>query len=53
VEKAVLVVKYGKGQPYMIEVPNVVIAHLEVLGDSLQISLSAASSRLVVLPRRQ
>ena len=52
-EKAALVVKYGKGQPYMVEVSNVVIAHLDVLGDSLQITLSAPSSRLVVLPRRQ
>lgn len=52
-EKAVLVIKYGKGQPYMVEVSNAVIAHLDVLGDSLEISLSAASSRLVVLPRRQ
>lgn len=52
-EKAVLFVKHTKGQPYIIEAPNVTIAHLEILGDSLQIELSGASSRLmVVLPRR-
>jgi hypothetical protein len=52
-EKAALVVKYGKVQSYMVEMSNVVIAHLDLLGGALEINLSAASSRLVVLPRRQ
>jgi hypothetical protein len=51
-EKAVLSYKTEKGQPYTIEVPNPAIVHLSVLGDTLEISLSAASSRLMVPPRR-
>jgi hypothetical protein len=51
-EKAVLSYKTEKGQPYTIEVPNAVIAHLSVLSDTLEINLSAASSRLIVPPRR-
>ena len=52
-EKAVLSYKTEKGQPYMIEVPNASIVHLSVLDDTLEISLSAASSRLIVLGERQ
>jgi hypothetical protein len=51
-EKAVLSYKTEKGQPYAIEVPNPAIAHLSVLGDTLEINLSGASSRLIVPPRR-
>ena len=51
-EKAVLSYKTEKGQPYTIEVPNAAITHLSVLSDTLEINLSAASSRLMVPPRR-
>ncbi len=51
-EEAVLSYKTENGQPYTIEAPNAVVAHVSVLGDGFQISLSAAGSRLIV-PRRQ
>jgi hypothetical protein len=51
-EKTVLSYKTEKGQPYTIEVPNAAIVHLSTLGDTLEISLSAASSRLIVPLRR-
>jgi len=50
-EKAVLSYKTEKGQPYTIEVPNAAIVHLSVFDDTLEINLSAASSRLIVPSR--
>jgi hypothetical protein len=52
-EKALLSFKTVKGQSYTIEMPNVLITHLSVLSDSIGINVSAATSRLIVPPRRQ
>ena len=52
-EKAVLSFETVKGQSYTIKMPNVLITHLSVLSDSIDINVSAATSRLIVPPRRQ